>query len=163
MLKRLLATTDDRIATLARLALGLVMLPHALQKVFGLFGGYGISGTMGYFTGALHLPVALAYLAIAAEFLGALGLVVGLAGRGAAFGIAAVMVGAMLTVHVPNGFFMNWSGQAAGEGFEYHILALALAAIVMVRGSGAFSLDRLVLKEAAREPLSRLEVARHAA
>ena len=157
-MKRFLSTSNDPIATLARLVLGLVMLPHAAQKVFGLFGGYGLQGTIGFMTGGLHMPLPLAYLAIAAEFLGALGLIVGLAGRGAAFGIAAVMVGAMLTVHLPNGFFMNWGGTAKGEGFEYHILAIALAVIVLVRGSGAWSLDQLLTRTVAQAPAATLEL-----
>ncbi len=141
MLNKLLYTTNDPVATIARVTLGLVMFPHAAQKLFGWFGGYGLEGTMGFLTGPLGLPAALGWLAIAAEALGALGLVIGLFGRGAALGIAAVMIGAVLTVHLPVGFFMDWGGQLQGEGFEYHILAVALAAVVLVRGSGALSLD----------------------
>jgi len=144
MLRSFFRTTSDPATAIARLALGLVMFPHAMQKLFGWFGGYGLDGTMGFFTGQLGMPAALAALAIAAEALGAIGLIVGLAGRGAAFGIAAVMVGAVVTVHLPNGFFMDWGGQLAGEGYEYHILALALASVVMLRGSGAWSLDAVV-------------------
>ncbi len=145
-LRTLIRTTDDRTAALARLALGLVMFPHGAQKALGWFGGYGIEGTMGFLTGGVGLPAALAATVIAAEFLGALGLIVGLLGRAAAFGIASVMVGAVVTVHAKVGFFMNWSGQQQGEGFEFHLLALALALIVMVRGSGAWSLDRLLTR-----------------
>ncbi len=141
-------TTDDLTPTLARITLGLVMFPHGAQKVLGWFGGYGIEGTMGFLTGTVGLPAALAATVIAAEFLGALGLIVGLLGRGAAFGIASVMIGAVVTVHARVGFFMNWGGQAQGEGYEYHLLALALAAIVLVRGSGAWSLDRLLTRRA---------------
>ena len=144
MLTRFLQTDDDAIPALARLALGLVMFPHAMQKLLGWFGGYGLAGTHGFMVGTLHLPSALAWLAIAAEVLGSLGLIAGLAGRGAAFGIAAVMAGAVLSVHRSVGFFMDWSGQQHGEGYEYHLLAISLALIVMVRGSGAWSLDRLL-------------------
>lgn len=159
MLNKLLQTSDDAAPAIARVALGLVMLPHAAQKVLGWFGGYGLPGTVGLMTSGLHLPGWLAYLAIAAEFLGALGLIVGLFGRGAAFGIAAVMVGAIATVHAKVGFFMNWGGQQPGEGFEYHLLALALAAIVLVKGSGAFSLDGLLLKRRVREATPELQLA----
>lgn len=124
-----------------RVALGLVMLPHGLQKTAGLFGGYGYSGTMGYFTGTLGLPAPAAFLVILAESAGAVALVLGLFGRFAAFGVAAVMVGAVAMAHWPNGFFMNWMGQQAGEGFEYHVLAFAMALAVMIRGSGALSVD----------------------
>ncbi len=141
-LARLVATPNDPVATLLRVVLGLVILPHGLQKAFGLFGGYGWTGSMGYFTEQLHIPYALGALAIAAETLGGLGLVVGLLGRVAAAGVASVMAVAALLQHRANGFFMNWSGQQAGEGYEYHGLAFAVALAVVIRGSGARSLDR---------------------
>jgi putative oxidoreductase len=142
ILSRLLATPKDPVATLLRLTLGLVMFPHGAQKVFGWFGGYGIEGTMGYLTGAIGAPALVAGLAIAAEFLGSLGLVAGLFTRVAALGILGVMTVATLTVHLPFGFFMNWTGAQAGEGFEYHLLAGAIALALVVRGGGSWSLDR---------------------
>jgi putative oxidoreductase len=141
-LHRLVATPKDPVATLLRLTLGVVMFPHGAQKVLGWFGGYGFDGTMKFLTGTIHAPVLFAALAIAAEFLGSLGLVFGLFTRVAALGILGVMVVAVLTVHLPNGFFMNWTGAQAGEGFEYHLLAGALALALIVRGAGAWSLDR---------------------
>lgn len=141
-------TENDAAATVARLALGLMILPHGLQKAFGMFGGYGFEGTMGFFTGTLGIPTAFAFLAIVAEVAGGLGLILGAVGRVAAFGVGMVMVVAALTVHLPNGFFMNWGGgmPAGAEGWEFHLLAAALAVIVMLRGSGALSFDRLVTK-----------------
>ena len=144
-LTRLLATPDDAVLLGVRLTLGLVMLPHGLQKTLGLFGGYGFEGTMGFFTGTMGIPWVFALAAILAESLGALALVLGVCGRVAAFGIAATMLVAALTSHVANGFFMDWFGNQGGEGFEYHLLALALAAVVMVRGSGRGSIDRWVV------------------
>jgi putative oxidoreductase len=141
-LGRLIATDGDWKATIARVALGLVILPHGLQKTLGLFGGYGLHGTMDYLTGTIGLPSAIAFLVIMAESAGAVGLIVGALGRVAAAGIGAVMLGAIATVHWTNGFFMNWAGTQAGEGFEYHLLALALAAVVIRAGSGAASVDR---------------------
>jgi putative oxidoreductase len=149
MLARLLQTDDDRVMLALRLALAVVIFPHGAQKVFGWFGGYGLGGSMGFLTGALHVPAWLAALDIVAEFGGAIGLAVGLLGRVAAFGLACVMVAAVALVHLPNGFFMNWTGLQKGEGFEFHLLVLALAVAVMVRGSGAFSLDRLLARRAA--------------
>jgi len=111
------------------------------QKVLGWFGGHGFTGTLEFFTGKLGIPVFFALLAMAAEFLGALGLITGALSRIAAFGVACVMLVAVFTVHAHNGFFMNWTGQQPGEGFEYHILAVALASIVLVKGGGAWSLD----------------------
>ena len=142
MLRRLLATTNDSIPLIARLVLGLVILPHGLQKTLGLFGGYGFEGTLGFMT-SQGIPAALAVLAIAAEAAGALGLVLGLFGRVASLGVASVMIVAALMVHRGH-FFMNWTGTQGGEGYEYHLLAIALAAIVLVRGSGRWSLDHLL-------------------
>ncbi|MES2124280.1 MAG: DoxX family protein [Gemmatimonadota bacterium] len=144
MLRRLLATSNDSIPLIARVVLGLVILPHALQKTLGLFGGYGLEGTLGFMT-SQGIPLFFAVLAIVAETAGGLGLVLGLFGRIASFGVASVLIVAALLVH-RNHFFMNWSGTQGGEGYEYHLLALTLAAIVLVRGSGRWSLDRLLLK-----------------
>jgi putative oxidoreductase len=137
-----LATEGDGGATVARVALGAVMLPHGAQKLLGWFGGYGFQGTMGFLTTQVGLPYPIAVLVILIESIGSLALVLGLAGRVMAAGMAAVMVGAVVTTHLPNGFFMNWAGTQKGEGFEYHLLAIALALIVMLRGSGAASVDR---------------------
>jgi len=142
ILRRLLATEAEWAPTVARVALGAVMFPHGAQKLLGWFGGFGFQGTIGFLTGQAGLPYPIALLVILIESLGSLALVAGFAGRVMAAGVAAVMVGAVATVHLANGFFMNWAGSQAGEGFEYHVLALALAAIVMLRGSGAASIDR---------------------
>ena len=134
-------TNNSAAPLIARLTLGLVMFPHGAQKLLGWFGGYGFSGTMGFFTGTMHIPAAFAFLAIVAEFFGSLGLIFGVLSRVAAFGIAANMVVAVLMVHLPNGFFANWAGNQKGEGIEYHILALGLALLVMVYGAGKASVD----------------------
>jgi putative oxidoreductase len=140
-MKALFRTEDSLSLLLVRLALGIVMLPHGLQKTLGLFGGPGFSGTMGMFT-SQGMPALLAFLVILSESLGSLGLIVGLLTRVAAFGCAAVMLGAIGMVHWPNGFFMNWSGKQAGEGFEYHILALGVALALLIGGGGKASMDR---------------------
>lgn len=143
----LLFKTDAHTAPLiARLALGLVIFPHGAQKMLGWFGGYGFSGTMNFFTGTMHIPAALAFLAILAEFAGSLALIAGALSRIAALGIGAVMAVAIMTVHAGNGFFMNWAGNQKGEGFEYHLLALGLALIVLVSGAGKLSLDRVIAR-----------------
>jgi len=146
MLQKLMNTTDDLSLTLLRLVLGIVFFAHGTQKAFGWFGGYGFSGTMGYFTEQMHIPAVFAVLAIAAEFLGSLGLLVGLLGRIAAFGIACNMAVAVLMVHRHVGFFANWTGQQKGEGYEFHLLAIAIALTIMVKGCGALSLDRALSK-----------------
>jgi putative oxidoreductase len=142
MFRKLIGTADDSVVAILRLVLGAVFFAHGAQKVLGWFGGYGFSGTMGFFTEALHIPAPLAFLAICAEFLGGIGLIVGLLGRVAAFGIACNMLVAVAMVHWHFGFFANWFGNQKGEGFEYHLLALAIALAIMIKGSGAFSIDR---------------------
>jgi putative oxidoreductase len=139
----MLRTGADPGPAVARLVLGLVMLPHGAQHALGWLGGYGFGGTLQWMTATLGFPAPLAALAIATELVAPLALVLGLAGRAAALGIAAVMLGA-ITTHAADGFFMNWVGvlPAGREGFEYHLLALGLAAVVLLGGSGAWSLDR---------------------
>lgn len=143
-MKRLLTTTNDYALTFARLALGVMILAHGSQKMLGLFGGQGFSATMETFTGKLGIPPLLAFLAIVAEFFGGLGLIFGALSRVAAFGVGAVMAVAMLKFHLPHGFFMNWFGNQQGEGIEFFILALGLAAAVMIRGGGALSVDGFI-------------------
>ena len=142
MIRRLLATDDNTATLILRLVLGVVFFAHGAQKVFGWFGGWGYSATMSFFTGMMHIPAPLAFLAIAAEFFGGLGLLIGFLTRVSAFGIAVNMVVAILTVHRSFGLFMNWSGAQKGEGFEYHLLAIAMCVFLMIRGAGAFSVDR---------------------
>lgn len=143
MFRKLINTDDNWASLIARLVLGLVMLPHGLQKLLGLFGGAGFSGTMEFFT-SQGMPAVVAFLVIMGESFGALGLITGFIGRFCAFGIALIMLGAMFMVHLKAGFFMNWTGQQQGEGFEYHLLALGLSLIVLLKGAGAFSIDRLL-------------------
>ena len=144
LLYRFLQTSASWAAFVARLTLAVTFFPHGAQKALGWFGGYGFAGTMGFFTGQMHLPAILAALAIAAEFLGSLGLFVGLGTRLAALGLAVNMLVAIFLVHAPNGFFMNWTGQQKGEGVEYHLLVVGLALVLMIAGGGRLSLDRLL-------------------
>lgn len=139
--RRVALTPDDGALTALRLVLAGVMAPHGAQHAFGLFGGYGFSGTYGWMTNTVGIPGLFAALAIASEVIGPILLVLGLGGR-----VGALLVGVVLavaaTTHVPHGFFMNWFGNQAGEGFEYHLLGVAMAAALVMRGSGALSLDR---------------------
>lgn len=144
---RTLLTTDNTLSSLLlRIALGAVFFPHGAQKVLGWWGGHGFAGTMGFMTGTLHIPALFAFLAIAAEFAGAIGLIVGLGTRVAAFGIAAVMAVA-ITMHAQYGFFMNWFGNQKGEGIEYHLLALAIALALILRGGGKWSADAVLAQK----------------
>ena len=147
---RKLFATDDSIATaILRLVLGVVFFAHGAQKMLGWFGGAGFSGTMGSFTGNMHIPAVFAFLAIAAEFFGSIGLILGFLTRIAAFGITVNMLVAIATVHHAFGFFMNWTGTQKGEGFEYHLLVLAMTTFSMIRGAGAFSIDRAIALQSA--------------
>jgi len=146
MFKRLVSTEHDLSLTVLRAVLGVVFFAHGAQKMLGWFGGYGFDATMGAFTTQMGIPAVFAFLAIAAEFFGGLGLLFGLLTRIAAFGIASVMVVAVSMVHTQFGFFMNWAGTQKGEGYEYHLLALAISVVLMIRGAGAFSIDRFLAR-----------------
>ena len=136
---------DNNVSTLLlRLLLGLVFFPHGAQMALGWFGGYGFSGTMGFFTGTLHIPALFAFLAIATQFAGAIALILGLFTRVAALGIAVNMLVAVAMVHAQYGWFMNWFGNQKGEGFEYHLLAIGIAIVLIIRGGGKWAADRVI-------------------
>jgi putative oxidoreductase len=142
MLKRLMWTDDNVVGLILRLVLGIVFFPHGAQKMLGWFGGGGFAATMAGMT-KMGLPAAIVFLVILFEFFGSLSLILGFLGRLGAIGIGIVMLGAVFTVHLKNGFFMNWSMQAGkGEGFEYHLLVLGMVLAILVTGSGRWSIDR---------------------
>jgi putative oxidoreductase len=144
MIRKLIATDNDAAVTVLRLVLGVVFFAHGAQKMLGWFGGYGFTGTMGFLTGMMHIPAVFAFLAIAAEFFGGLGLIFGLFTRVASFGIACNMIVAVAVVHHQFGFFMNWTGAQKGEAYEYHLVLLAALVVLMIRGAGAASVDRFL-------------------
>jgi putative oxidoreductase len=146
MLRKFLSTDNDPTALVMRLALGLVFFPHGAQKVLGWWGGHGASATIQGFA-KMGLPPAVTVLVMAAEFGGALLLILGFLTRLAALGIACVMAGALFLVHAKVGFFMNWAGMQKGEGYEYHILALGLAIALLIKGGGALSVDRAFTRD----------------
>ena len=143
---KLLNTTDSYSWLLLRLVLGLVMLAHGLQKAFGWFNGFGWKNSMNYFTNTVGLPTVLAAFVILIESLGALLLIIGFAGRINAALLAIVMAGAFFTAHISNGFYMNWFGNQPGEGYEFDLLFWVIAIVLVINGSGKFSLDRLLRK-----------------
>ena len=149
-----LVATDGRApGTIARLALGLVMFPHGAQKMLGWFAGYGLNATYGFLTSKAGLPGVVAGAVIFTEFVSSLLLITGTFTRIAAFGIMSIMIGAILTENVHNGFFMNWTGTQTGEGIEYHLLAIGLAIVAIILGGGALSIDRALTK---RRPTGRV-------
>ena len=144
MLRKLFTTDDSMTTAILRLVLGVVFFAHGAQKMLGWFGGAGFTGSMQYFTSFVHVPAPLGFLAIAAEFFGGLGLILGFLTRIAAFGITVNMLVAVATIHGSVGFFMNWGGKQKGEGYEYHLLVLAMTVFLMIRGAGALSIDGLI-------------------
>jgi len=146
MIAHLTGTHADWVVVIARIVLGIIFFAHGAQQMLGWYGGPGLASSMRIFTEHVHLPPTLAFLVIAGELLSGAGLIVGLFSRIAALAIALTMVGAIATVHFRFGLFLNWFGTKEGHGIEYHLLAIALALVVVVQGAGAFSLDRLLHK-----------------
>lgn len=147
LIQNILATHPNPGYSLVRLTLGLVLFPHGAQKLLGLFGGYGYSGTMDLLTTHLGLPAIVAFCVILIEFFGSLSLILGFLSRFWALSIAGMFVGIILTTQLQHGFFMNWFGNQAGEGYEYSLLVIGLAHAIVVNGSGKFSIDRLISKK----------------
>ncbi len=147
-IKQFLATDQQSWSLLvSRLALGVVILPHGMQKALGLFGGHGFAGTMGFLQ-SMGMPFLIALLVILAEFVGSIGLILGLGTRFMAFSVGLTMAGAaILGGHINNGFFMNWFGMQKGEGVEYFILVVGLALTALIGGSGKLSVDNLISKK----------------
>lgn len=149
-MRQFFATDDSWAGLVLRVMLGLVLFPHGAQKFLGWYGGFGFGGTMGFFTDTMHLPWLVAFLVIVGEFFGSLGLLVGFLTRFTAASVVVIMVGAILTTHLPHGFFMNWFGKQQGEGFEYHLLVIAICAALMITGAGRWSVDGELAKKLAR-------------
>jgi putative oxidoreductase len=122
---------------IARVIVGVVFMAHGSQKLFGAFGGPGLSGFV-------QMMGPLGYLVAAGEFFGGLGLIVGFLSRFSAASITVIMLGAIAMIHIHVGFFMNWTGKQAGEGFEYHLLAIAILLTTMIAGPGRFAIGRFL-------------------
>jgi putative oxidoreductase len=146
-MKSLFQTDEAWSSLILRVMLGVVMFPHGAQKLFGWYGGFGFAGTLGFFTEQMHLPRLVALLVIIGESFGSLGLLAGFLTRFTAASFALIMVGAITLVHWPNGFFMNWFGKQAGEGFEYHLLVIAICAVLIITGAGKWSVDGVIAKK----------------
>jgi putative oxidoreductase len=140
-------TKLDYSLLMVRILLGATVAAHGGQKLLGWFGGYGFEGTMGFFTGTIGLPYILGVSIILAESIGMIALTFGLLTRFISAALILIMLGAIATVHGQFGFFMNWDGNQNGEGFEFHILVMALAAVTTIHGAGALSLDQLLFRK----------------
>src|SRR6202140_1860129 len=150
MIEGLTCTHADWTVGIARILLGIIFFGHGANKMLGGYGRPGLASSMRAFTEQLPLPSTLAFLVIAGELFSGIGLIVGLFSRIAALVIALTMVGAIATVHFRFGLFLNWFGKPKGDGIEQNLLAIALALVVVVKGAGAFSVDRLVYKHTSR-------------
>ena len=144
MKQLLFSTQSDWPGFILRIVLGVVMFPHGAQKVFGWFGGYGFAATMDFFTKSMKLPWIISVLVILIELFGAVGLILGFASKVWALALMVVMIGAIYTTNMKNGFFMNWFGNQPGEGYEYHLLVIGICMVIVLIGSGRFSMDGLI-------------------
>ena len=145
MLLHILATDSSWVPTLARIILGIIFFAHGSQKVFGWFGGPGLRQTLRTLTEGLGLPTIIALSAVGSEFVGGVALILGFLARIGALVIVINMLAAIFMVHGKYGLFMNWFGDRKGNGIEYHLLAIALAIVIIAKGAGACSLDGLLL------------------
>ena len=144
MIYKLFKTDAQDLGSLiARITVGIIILPHGLQKLLGLYGGYGFSATLDFFT-TMGIPKIIGFLIISGESIGAFLLIIGLLGRISALGLILIMLGAIFMVHMQYGLFMNWFGNQAGQGYEFHLLVIGLSLIVLLKGSGKWSLDKLI-------------------
>jgi putative oxidoreductase len=143
MIDSIFYTSNDYVPLILRVVAGVIILPYGMQKLFGWFpplgGGIGIKGTLADFK-AKKVPVLIAWLVILAQTLGSIGLIIGCLGRVAALG-NFIIFAAAIVVHAPDGWAMNWTGRKKGEGIEYFILLLSILLIIIIKGSGAWSVD----------------------
>lgn len=147
LFRTLVKTNPNLGFSIARLALGLVILPHGAQKLLGLFGGYGYSATMEMFTTQMGLPSIVAFSVIMIEFFGSIALILGFFSRFWAVSLIGMFLGIIFTTQLEHGFFMNWFGNQLGEGYEYSLLVIGLALTVLVNGSGKWSIDTIISKK----------------
>ncbi|MDO8357690.1 MAG: DoxX family protein [Nitrospirota bacterium] len=146
-MRQLFYTDNNWAGLILRVTLGLVMFPHGAQKLLGWYGGFGFAGTMGFFTETMHLPWIVAFLVIVGESFGSIALLLGLLTRFTAASFIVIMLGAITTSHLTNGFFMNWFGKQQGEGYEYHLLVIGIAVALLITGAGRWSADRIITEK----------------
>jgi putative oxidoreductase len=144
MISTLMQTDSAYVYTFLRIVAGIIVLPYGMQKLFGWssteeFGPKGISGTLAQIT-AKNIPKAVAWLTIIGQSLGSIALLAGFLGRIAAGGLFIIFTGALI-VHLPDGWTVNWFGSKKGEGIEYFVLLLAVLLVIVLKGSGALSMD----------------------
>jgi putative oxidoreductase len=151
MKEKIFNTQNDRTGLVTRLTMGIVLFPHGAQKMVGAFGGYGFSGTMGFFTETMNLPWIVAFMVIVIEFFGALSLIAGFAGRIWSALTIVLFIGIIFSSHLEYGFFMNWFGNQQGEGYEFHLLMIGLAIATLINGSGKYSTDIWIKRKISKQ------------
>ena len=139
MIKILLQTDSDYVYTFIRIIAGIIVFPYGMQKLFGWFGAPGTKGSLEQLT-ARNIPKFVAWLIIIGESFGSIALMSGFLGRIAAGGLFIIFTGALI-VHLPDGWTLNWFGSKKGEGIEYFVLLLSLLLVIVIKGSGALSMD----------------------
>jgi putative oxidoreductase len=138
-LKSLFSTRAGYGIAVLRIIVGIIFMAHGSQKLFGMFGGYGLEGTGQYMASlGLNPGYLMALLSGSAEFFGGVALFLGLLARPAAVVLIVMLVVAILSVHIHNGLFM------ANNGFEFGLALLGAAIAVLIEGAGRVSLDRLI-------------------
>jgi len=129
-----------------RVATGLMLMPHGAQKLFGMFGGGGIDGTVKFFTSiGIEPALPLVYLVGCTELIGGFLLAIGLFTRFAAAGIAIQMAVIAFHVKFANGYFLAVGPKL--DGYQMALLWGFAALAFALQGGGRYSVDRAIGKE----------------
>ncbi|NVJ64661.1 MAG: DoxX family protein [Flavobacteriaceae bacterium] len=146
MINKILKTESNWGALIARLTLGVVLFAHGAQKMLGWFGGYGFESTVEAFMTEMGLPWFVAFAVIIIEFYGSIFLILGLGSRLWSLAVAGLFMGIIFTTQLEYGFYMNWYGNQAGEGFEFSLLVIGIAVVVLINGGGKYAVDSRITK-----------------
>lgn len=136
-----------------RIFLAGVIAPHGAQKLLGWFDGFGYSNSIKFFTETVGIPYVFGFLIILAESIGMVVLAAGLMSRILSASLIVIFCGAIATVQIQNGFFMNWFGNQPGEGIEFSLLVIGMSATILLHGPGKYSLDNFLFKKSLRMPV----------
>lgn len=145
IVNRVLTSNAGYGALILRVPVGLILMAHGSQKLFGWFGGYGLEATGQWMASIGFEPgLLMAFLAGSAEFFGGIALMLGLFTRPAALVAAFTMLMAM-TVHLGNGLFVS------NNGYEFALTLLAATAALLIQGAGQISIDQWLVQRFAHQ------------